>query len=378
MTEAAKARLLIVDDEVAQMQALCNTLRDHGYETVGFTSGLAALAALRETPFDLLLADLMMPAMGGIDLLRSALRIDPSLVCIIMTGEGTIATAVQAMQSGALDYILKPFQLSAIMPVLSRALAISTLQKENAALQERSRERSAELETANGELEAFSYSVSHDLRAPLHVIDGFAGLLASKLATQLDGQAIHYVDRIQQKTHQLSQIVDALLLLSRSGKLLVKRQAVDMPQLVSSILEELREERLLPDGCATVVGTFPETIADPALLRRVFVNLLTNACKFTRHQVQPQLEVGCKPSGNEQIYFVRDNGVGFDMAYAEKLFTPFLRLHSASEFEGIGIGLSIVQRIVQRHGGRIWAEAAVGKGACFYFSLPAPVSADQG
>lgn len=378
MTEAASARLLVVDDEIAQMQALCNTLKDYGYEAVGCTSGSAALAALREAPFDLLLADLMMPEMGGIDLLRSALSINPSLVGIIMTGEGTIATAVQAMQSGALDYILKPFKLSAILPVLSRALTVRTLRQENAALHERVRERSSELETANRELEAFSYSVSHDLRAPLQVIDGFAGALISKHASQLDEHARHYLDRIQAGTHQLSQIIDDLLRLSRPGQQPVTRRTVDVTQLVNSVLDELRQERVLPDGWATVVGAFPRTVADPALLRRVFVNLLSNACKFTRHQAQPRIEAGCESNGNEQIYFVRDNGAGFDMAYAEKLFTPFQRLHSASEFEGSGIGLSIVQRIVQRHGGRIWAEAAVGKGACFYFSLTAPASGDQG
>ena len=369
MTDAAKARLLIVDDEAAQMQALCDTLEDNGYETVGCSGGEAALVALQGAPFDLLLADLMMPGMDGIGLLRAALAIDPTLVGIIMTGEGTISSAVEAMRSGALDYILKPFKLSAILPVLGRGLTVRRLQLENAALERRVRAHVTELESANRELDAFTRSASHDLRAPLNVILGFSTLLVDDLGPRISVEQRNWLSHIERSAQRMNQLIDALMRLSRVGRQALTLQAVDVAALVRNVADELRDEQAPQRQVALQIGALPEARADAPLLRQLFVNLLSNAFKFTRHTQQAVIEVGSEAQGDEQVFFVRDNGPGFDMTRAHRLFDAFQRFHRTDEFEGSGVGLSIVQRIVQRHGGHIWAEAAPGRGASFFFTL---------
>jgi signal transduction histidine kinase len=369
MPEIPPPKILIVDDEVAQMKALCNTLKDHGYETVGFSSGSAALAELAKTEFDLLLSDLMMPEMNGIELLQTALKKNPNLVGIIMTGEGTIATAVEAMKSGALDYILKPFKLSAILPVLDRALAVRRLRLENAALAQSVRERTAQLEAANKELEAFAYSVSHDLRAPVRHIDGFAGLLVQS-ESSLSETGKRYLDLIASSAKQMGQLIDDLLEFSRTSRAEMQRTAVDLQGLLEEVIRQLQPEF---EGRNMVwkMDQLPKAQGDRTLLRQVFSNLILNAAKYSRTRNPAQIEIGCtNETAGEIVIFVRDNGVGFDMKYANKLFGVFQRLHRQEEFEGTGVGLANVRRIIARHGGRTWAEGKVDGGATFYFTLP--------
>jgi signal transduction histidine kinase len=369
MSELPSTRILIVDDEAAQMKALCHTLGDEGYQTTGFASAKAALAELRNKKYDLVLTDLMMPEIDGIALLRAALEADPELIGVVMTGEGTIATAVEAMKAGALDYILKPFKLSAILPVLSRALAVRRLRMENAELTKRVRERTAELEAANKDLELFCSSVSHDLRAPLRHIDGFSSLLNVRFADQMPTEAQRLLGCVSTSVRRMGQLVDDLLRFSRMGRVRLSRRSVSISEIVRELLEEFEKERA--DRSVNIqLGELPDCMGDGPLLRQVFVNLLSNAFKFTRHKDKATIEVGCRREGDEKVYFVRDDGAGFDMHHADKLFGVFQRLHSEKEFEGTGVGLSIVQRIIQRHGGRIWAEAKAGKGAAFYFTLP--------
>jgi signal transduction histidine kinase len=226
-----------------------------------------------------------------------------------------------------------------------------------------------ELEVANKDLEAFASSVSHDLRAPLHVVDGFSQMLETRFAGQLDAKSAHYLARIRAGVSLMEQLVEGILDLSRLGRQPLRKQQVDVAQLVGEVLAQLRSSRVPVDDRVMVVGELADALADRVLLRQVFANLLSNACKFTGQTPQPQVRVGLQWLGGEAVYFVRDNGAGFDPAYASRLFEPFQRLHRTQEFAGLGIGLSIVKRIVQRHGGRIWAEAAVGQGACFYFTL---------
>jgi signal transduction histidine kinase len=367
---AEAAHLLVVDDEAALMRSLCETLTDRGYRATGFTSAKAALVALRRERFDLLLADLAMPEMDGITLLREALQEDTQLVGVIMTGEGTIGSAVEAMRSGAYDYILKPFKMSAILPVLQRALALRALRAEKAALEEQLRERATELEAANRELDAFTRTASHDLRAPLAAVASMSGMLAHVHAAELPEQAAYWVRTIDSEVRRMLDLVDNLMRLSRSGRQALDLQPVDVAGMVHGVVAELRARE--PGRLVEVrVGSLPLASADSALLRQVFVNLLSNAFKFTLGREPAVIEVGGETGQRAPVYRVCDNGAGFDMARADKLFEPFQRLHRQAEFEGSGVGLSIVQRIVQRHGGRVWAESAPDRGACFFFTLGA-------
>ncbi len=366
--ESAPGSILVVDDEAAQLKALCNTLTDQGYRTVGFGSPGRALAALKEQRFDLLLTDLRMPEMDGLSLLRVAQRLDEDLVGVVMTGHGSIDSAVDAMKAGALDYILKPFKVSVILPVLSRALAVRRLRLENAALSRSLHARTAELEAVNRELEAFSHSVAHDLRAPLRSIDGFGRILLDEHHAQLPPEAQELLKTMTASAAQMGELIAALLRFSQLGRHTLVKAQVDVEALVRQVLEDLHAGA--PDrSIAIEVGDLPGCVGDPALLKQVFINLLSNAYKFTRRREHARIEVGWKDQSGQPIYYVRDNGAGFDIQFVKRLFGVFQRMHRAEEFEGTGIGLSIVQRIIHRHGGSIWAEAAVDEGATFYFTL---------
>jgi signal transduction histidine kinase len=241
----------------------------------------------------------------------------------------------------------------------------------NAELEQRVRDRTAQLEGANTELEAFAYSVSHDLRAPLRHIGGFTELLAAREADRLDQKGKHYLDVITNSVGQMGSLIDDLLQFSRTGRAELKIGKVDMGDLVRDVLEPLKRQADDRD-IVWSIKPLPGVSGDPALLRQVWVNLLDNAVKYTRGREPTRIEVSARDGdgANEDVFCVRDNGVGFDMQYGHKLFGVFQRLHSSAEFEGTGIGLANVQRIVCRHGGRVWAEGEPGKGATFFFALP--------
>ncbi len=231
------------------------------------------------------------------------------------------------------------------------------------------RERTVQLENANKELEAFSYSVSHDLRAPLRHIDGFADLLVKHARAGLDDEGRRYLDIIADSARKMGNLIDELLIFSRMGRTAMQSIPVNLTHLVEAAIRDLRWET---EGreVAWVVDPLPTVVGDMAMLRLVFMNLLSNALKYTRPRAAAMVHVGAEAGPEESIVYVQDNGVGFDMKYVDKLFGVFQRLHSTSEFEGTGIGLANVRRIISRHGGRTWAESEVDKGATFYFSLP--------
>lgn len=253
--------------------------------------------------------------------------------------------------------------------VTKRKQAEEEIRRLNSDLEQRVQDRTMELTSANQELEAFTYSVSHDLRAPLRHIDAFARILQEELGANCSSELRGYIDRIRKGTQTMGQLVDDLLNLSRVGRAQLGRQQVHLNGVVEEVVSELKAEM----GERTVewhLGDLPLAECDSGLIRQVFANLLSNAVKYTRPRARAVIRIGSVVIDGESAIFVRDNGVGFDMKYAHKLFGVFERLHRAEDFEGTGIGLATVRRIVQRHGGRVWAESEVDQGSCFYFTLP--------
>jgi signal transduction histidine kinase len=249
---------------------------------------------------------------------------------------------------------------------LAQARLLARVRGHAAELESRVQARTAELEATNRELESFSYSVSHDLRAPLRAVDGYARMLEEDYSARLDEEGRRLLGVVRGASTRMGQLIDDLLAFSQLGRQTPVRRTFDMTALAREVVGELNSER----AARVELAALPAASADPALLKQVWSNLVGNALKYSGKSKDPRVEIGGRREAAENVYWVRDNGVGFDPRYAAKLFGVFQRLHRAEEFPGTGVGLAIVQRVVTRHGGRVWAESALGEGACFYFSLP--------
>jgi two-component system NtrC family sensor kinase len=383
-------KILAVDDSETYLQKLAESLRDDGYEVVLARSGEEALQLLAVQPVDCVLLDLLMPGIGGRETCRrvksvAAMRDIP---IVMLTAVEDRDAMIQGLGAGADDYIAKSSDFDLLRARMRAQIRRKQFEDENRlireqllraeldavearAAQDKAEMRAAlvgELESKNEELESFSYSVAHDLRAPLRSIDGFSLALLDDYADKLDGEGKKYLHYVRESAQQMARLIDDLLGLSRVARAEFQRAPVNLSAIIRGVAERL--VRSAPDRAVEIVVS--ENLAamgDERLLTIVFENLLGNAWKFTARRLKARIEVGAAIDEGCHTYFVRDNGAGFDMAYASKLFGMFQRLHSANEFEGTGIGLATVHRVVRRHGGRIWAESVVEHGATFFFTL---------
>ena len=376
--------ILLVDDKTENLLALESILEAPGYQLVRALSGQDALLALLSRDYAAIVLDVQMPGMTGIELaqiIRS--RKKTQHIPILFLTAHSDESAIAGYQAGAVDFLTKPLQPAVLRSKV--AVFADLFRKSNALRAEVEERRQAEerigqlnkelsgrveeLAAANAELESFSYSVSHDLRAPLRQVSGFIALLQEGLGQRQNEQDAEYISLIQTAVTRMGHLIDDLLRFSRFGRSELNRTTVNLAPLVQQVRETLAPAFEGRD-VHWKVGILPEVQGDTAMLRQVFANLIDNALKFTRNKERAEIEIGARKELDEHVFYVRDNGVGFDPRHAKKLFGVFERLHTGSEFEGTGIGLASVRRIIQRHNGRSWAESLPGEGTVVYFSLP--------
>jgi two-component system, sensor histidine kinase and response regulator len=380
-----KVNILLVDDQPANLIALEAMLEDLGQNLIRAESGREALKRLLSDDFAVILLDVKMPEMDGFEtaaLIRQRDRSRHTPILFLTAADTSQTQAVRGYAVGAVDYLVKPvvpefvrskvavFVELAKKNELLRRQAALLAQSEQAALElaETRAELVRELEHKNRELESFSYAVSHDLRAPLRRIDSFSRAVLESQGKRLDDEGRKFLSRVREASQQMSQLIDDVLYLSRVTRTELRDQEVDLSEVAELVVSRLQEGQ--PNRPVEVkIRPGVVVTGDGQLLKIALENLLQNAWKFTGKQADPRIEFGVTQTSGEPTYFIRDNGAGFEMTYAARLFGPFQRLHSQQEFPGSGIGLATVQRIIHRHGGKVWAEGLVGQGATFYFTL---------
>jgi two-component system NtrC family sensor kinase len=392
----ATKRILAVDDSRPFLEVVREAFRGDGCEVILAASGEEALDILKDVPVDCVLLDLIMPGIGGYETCRrlKKSRKLSDIPVVLVTAIEDRDSLVKGLSAGADAYVIKSTDLKLLRARILAHVRRKQIADENRLMREQllraemegvetraAREiaeaRAAsveELEYKNEELESFSYSVAHDLRAPLRSIDGFGLALLEDYGDKLDDTGKEYLKYVRESAQQMAELIDDMLALSRVTRSEFVRGKTDISALAREVVQRLR--RSAPERTVDiVVADGLEAQCDGHLLKIVFDNLIGNAWKFTSNRADARIEIGTT-GGAPETYFVRDNGAGFDMAYASKLFRPFQRLHPNKEFEGTGIGLAIVQRVIRRHCGKIWTEARVGEGATFYFTVENGVHVD--
>jgi len=372
--------ILLVDDKPENLAVFESVLECADYRLTKAQSAQEALVSLFGTDFALIVLDVRMPETSGFELakiIKERKRTRDVPIVFVTASYSEDEHILSGYSAGAVDYLTKPINPAILK---SKVAVFAELYRKTKALNEANQvlhSRNQELLSANKELEAFSYTVSHDLRAPLRHVSGFAQALREHVETDLDEKGRRYLNMVQDAAREMGELIDHLLAFSRMGRAELRLELVDM----NNLLQRARDDLQLETQGRSIEWRFaplPKVEADAALMRQVWANLLSNAVKYTRPRDPARIEVGCEDSPRgEFVFFVRDNGVGFDMKYASKLFGVFQRLHRAPEFEGTGIGLANVRRIIGRHGGHIWAEGKLDAGATVSFTLPKPAGRSE-
>jgi len=407
-------KIVVVEDQAVSRTLLRAQLAGEGRVVLEAVDGLAALALLEREAVDVIVSDILMPGMDGYRLcyeIRAQARYD-AIPIIIYTANYTSAEDEKAgLELGADAFLRKPADAATLLATVYQVMRKprpsqvrvaeegvqrmklynerlvakleernrelermrDELHQANESLEARVRERTTELEAANQQLESFAFFVSHELRSPLRAIEGFSSILREDYAGSASAEGKRMFIAIERNTARMGRLIEDLLRFSRLTREPVLTQTFDMVSLVHSALAELRPQ-WEPRKVEIVVGDLPAAMGDESLLKQVLLNLLNNALKFTRPRDKARVEIGSQHVDGEWLYFIRDNGIGFDMSQADRLFNAFERLHTDAQFEGSGIGLEIVQNIIRRHGGRVWAESAPDQGATFFFVLTSKVS----
>jgi signal transduction histidine kinase len=372
-----RPKILLVDDRPENLFALQKLLGALDVEVFSVRSGEEALGLTLENDFFAAILDVQMPGMDGYELAELLRGNLPTATLPIIFVSAVFSDEYhhrKGYEAGAVDFISKPFVPEILLSKIRVFLDLFEQRQSLERLIEELNRSNGQLALVNQELETFSYSLSHDLSAPLRAIDGFLHMLVDALGTGIPAEARHYLETVHENVHQMNGLIDGLLHFSRLAFEPLSMRTIDMQALAEYVLQDLRAARPNPDLEVSLAG-LPAAWGDPQLIKQVFFNLLENAFKSTRQREAARIEIGFFLRNDKNVYFVRDNGMGFDLQYAEKLFGLFQRMHSAAEFEGAGVGLASVRRIIFRHGGEVWAEAKVNQGATFYFTLPQPLQA---